>query len=71
MADEISGRVLELWRQYQSELAKHGITDYTMQPELEIWQVMRLAPSVDTLPEGKIHSLAYDHPRPDRPCRCN
>jgi hypothetical protein len=40
-----------------------------MELELEIWEAMRLAPGVDTLPEEKIHSLAYDNPHPDRLCR--
>ena len=63
---EISDRVLELWREYQTELAKHGITDHAMRLELDVWQAMRMAPGVDTLPEEKIHNLAYDNPRPPR-----
>ncbi|MGC2341783.1 MAG: hypothetical protein WA453_09425, partial [Methyloceanibacter sp.] len=66
MADEIPDRVLELWRECQTELAKHGITDHAMRLELEVWDAMRLAPGVDTLPEEKIHRLAYDTTRPDR-----
>ena len=63
---EISERVLELWREYQTELAKHGITDRAKRLELDVWQAMRMAPGVDTLPEEKIHRLAYENPRPPR-----
>ena len=51
---EISDRVLELWREYQTELAKHDVTDHAMQLELDVWQAMRLAPGADTLPEETI-----------------
>ena len=61
---EISDRVLELWREYQTELVEHGITDYAKQLELDVWQAMRMAPGVDTLPEEKIHRLAYNNSRP-------
>ena len=30
MQREIPDRVLELWRQYQTELAKHDITDHAI-----------------------------------------
>ena len=42
---EISDRVIELWRQYQTELAEHGITVHAKQLELDVWQAMRMAPS--------------------------
>ena len=58
MQREISDRVLELWREFQTTLAKHGVSDHAMDLELEIWAAMRLAPGSDTLPEEKIHSLA-------------
>ena len=34
---EISARVLGLWREYQTELAEHGITDHAMRLKLEVW----------------------------------
>ena len=55
---EIPERVIELWREYQAELRRHGISDYATRLPLEIWQAMRMAPGVDTLPEEKIHRLA-------------
>ena len=33
MAD-VPGRVLELWREYQTALAEHGITNHVMRLEL-------------------------------------
>jgi len=71
MAD-VPGRVLELWREYQTALAEHGITNHVMRLELEIWQATRLAPGVDTLPEEEIHRLAFDNkPQPARLMRWN
>jgi hypothetical protein len=61
---KITDRVLELWREYQTALQRHGVTDYTRGLCLGIWQEMRLAPGVDTLPEEEIHRLAYDNPLP-------
>ena len=32
-------------REYQSELAEHGITDHAKRLDLDIWQAMRMAPA--------------------------
>ena len=62
----ISDHVLGLWREYQAELGKNGISDRAKQLGFDVWQAMRMAPGVDTLPEEKIHRLAYENPRPPR-----
>ena len=65
---EITDRVIKLWREYQTELQRHGVTDYAKRLSLEIWQAMRLAPGVDTLPEEKIHLRAFPDAK-SRPTR--
>ena len=64
---EMPERVIKLWQEYQTELQR-GITDYAERLSLEIWQAMRLAPGVDTLPEEKIHLRAFPDAK-SRPTR--
>ena len=48
---EISGRVLELWREYQTELRRHGITACAKQLGWQVWLAMGWPPGAGTLPE--------------------
>ena len=47
--------MLAIWREYQAELGKKGVSDRAKQLELDVWRTMQMAPGVDTLPEEKIH----------------
>ena len=40
----IADRVLEIWREYQAELAESGVSDRAKQLELDVWQAMQMAP---------------------------
>ena len=62
-APAIFPSVLELWREYQAELAENGVSDRAKQLELDVWQAMQM---VDALPEEKIHRPAFENPRPPR-----
>jgi hypothetical protein len=62
----IADRVLEIWREYQAELAEKGVSDRAKRLELDVWQAMRMVPGVDVLSAEKIHRLAFENPRPPR-----
>ena len=65
---EIADHVLEIWREYQAELGKNGVSDRAKQLELDVWRSnahgWRLVSTC--LPEEKIPRLAFDNPRPPR-----
>ena len=41
-APAIFRSVLELWREYQAELAENGVSDRAKQLELDVWQAMQM-----------------------------
>ena len=59
---EISGRVIELWIECETELLEHGVTDHAKQLDWQVRLAMGMAPGT------RIHRLAYPDAR-SRPTR--